>query len=168
MLVSTIYDKVDVIVDSRDLSVSEHIRVGGSWEAKNLRTVARLVKKGDTVLNVGSHVGLEAMVLGRIVGDSGKLFIFEPYSVSHNMVLKNVYLNKLSKITTVYNVGAGNKYSIGYIYVNYDNTGASIIFTDETIAKAPEKTELVEVDLVDNVLPSDAVIDFALLDAERF
>jgi len=168
LLVSTKYDKVDVIVDVQDGLISRYIREGGTWEPKNLRAIARFVKKGDTVLNIGSHVGLEAMVLGKIIGDSGKLFIFEPYSVSYNMVLKNAHLNRLGKISTVYNVGASNKYATGYISVNYGNTAASAIFTDETIAKAPVNTELVEVDLVDDVLPSEAVIDFALIDVERF
>jgi hypothetical protein len=46
------------------------------------------------------------------------------------MVLKNVYLNSLANIATVYNVGASNKYSKGYIQVNNMNTGGSEIFTD--------------------------------------
>lgn len=49
--------------------------------------------------------------MGRIAGPKGKLFIFEPYSVSYNMVLKNVYLNGLGDMATVYNVGASDHYA---------------------------------------------------------
>ncbi len=83
------------------------------------------------------------------------------------MVLKNIYLNQLGDIATVYNVGASNQYSSGYINVNLANTGGSEIFTNESIARAPSKVQLVQVDLVDDVLPEDAVIDFALVDVER-
>lgn len=95
-----------------------------------LRTMARFVKKGDTILNLGSHIGLESVVMGKIIGSKGKLFIFQPYSVSYNMVLKNIYLNQLGDIATVYNVGASNQYSSGYINVNLANTGGSEIFTN--------------------------------------
>ena len=54
----------------------------------------------------------------------------EPFSITHNMVLKNVYFNGLGDITTVYKVGASNKYSKGYIAVSNSNTGGSEIFTD--------------------------------------
>ena len=46
------------------------------------------------------------------------------------MVLKNIYFNGLGDITTVYNVGASNKYSKGFISVSTSNTGGSEIFTD--------------------------------------
>jgi hypothetical protein len=37
--------------------------------------MARFVKQGDTIINIGSHVGLEALVLGKIIGNNGRLFI---------------------------------------------------------------------------------------------
>lgn len=80
--------------------------------------MARFVKEGDTVLNIGSHIGLEAVVMGKIVGGKGRLFMFEPYSVSFSILLKNIYLNELGDIATVYNVGAGNKYDKAYIAVD--------------------------------------------------
>lgn len=58
VLVSTKYDLVDVIVDGKDGVVSRNIKNGGTWEAGNLRTMTRFVKEGDTVLNLGSHIGL--------------------------------------------------------------------------------------------------------------
>jgi FkbM family methyltransferase len=130
--------------------------------------MTRFVKEGDTVLNIGSHIGLEAMVMGRIIGDEGRLFLFEPYSLTYNIMLKNLHLNRLAHIAKAYNVGAGNAKTKGYISVYMDNTGGSEIFTNESIAKGDRKTEEVWVDLVDDVLPADAVIDFALIDVERF
>ena len=37
--------------------------------------MARFVGKNSTFLNVGSHIGVEAVVLGKILGDNGKMFI---------------------------------------------------------------------------------------------
>ena len=92
--------------------------------------MARFVKEGDSFLNVGSHVGLEAAVIGKIVGNtSGKLYIFEPFSLSYNIMLKNVYLNNLEDIAHTYNLGGSDKKSKGYLAVSKANTGGSEIFS---------------------------------------
>ncbi len=54
-----------------------------------------------------------------------------------------MYLNKLAGIATVYNVGASDRYTTGYITVNLKNTGGSVIYTNESIAAAPVRSELV-------------------------
>ena len=57
-LVPAIYDHVDVFVDTVDITVSRSITNTGSWGPRNLRTFARFVSPGNTVLNLGSHIGL--------------------------------------------------------------------------------------------------------------
>ncbi len=56
-LVSTLYN-FDLIVDKMDGTVSQIIRNSGTWEPSNIRTMARFVKQGSTIINIGSHVGL--------------------------------------------------------------------------------------------------------------
>lgn len=46
--------------------------------------------------------------MGKVVGPKGKIFIFEPYSISYRIVRKNVYLNDLEDIVTIFNIGASN------------------------------------------------------------
>lgn len=141
MLVSTVYDHIDLIVDTYDNMVSGVIRATGLWEGRNIRTMARFIKEGQVILNIGSHVGLEAIVFGKIVGASGKLHVIEPYSSSYNMLLKNIYLNNLQHISHVYNVGASNKPGSGFISVSMQNTGGSEIFTKESVKKNNVQTE---------------------------
>lgn len=72
-----------MVVDRKDNYISRLLQTTGAWEPTNMRTFGRFVKKGDVVLNVGAHIGIEAMVYGKIAGSTGKLFIFEPYSISN-------------------------------------------------------------------------------------
>ena len=65
------------------------------------------------------------MTYARISGQTGKLYIFEPYSASFQMIKKNVYLNGLGNITTLYKVAASNKEGKSQIQVRYWNTGGS-------------------------------------------
>mgnify|MGYP001001451969 CR=1 FL=1 len=48
--------------------------------------------------------------------------------------------------------------------VKNSNTAGGNIYTDPTVAQPPQNTEEVYVDLVDNIIPKDAIIDFALID----
>lgn len=59
-------------------------------------------------MNLGSQSGLEAIIMGKIVGPAGRLFIFEPYSFSNMIVTKSVELNDLKNITKIYKVGASD------------------------------------------------------------
>lgn len=70
-------------VDSKDRSVSKTIITSGSWEPENIKIIGHIVKRGDNVLNLGSQSGLEAIIMGKAIGPTGRLFIFEPYSVSN-------------------------------------------------------------------------------------
>lgn len=114
-------------VDSKDYSVSSIIANSGTWQPHYINLIGHIVKKGDNVLNLGSQSGLEAIIMGKIIGETGKLFIFQPYSFSYKLVEKNIQINDLSSITTLYNVGAGEEKSTGVIRVSYSNTGGSEI-----------------------------------------
>jgi len=116
-------------------------------------------------MNVGAHVGLESMVYSRIAGPTGRLFIFEPFSVPYRMLEKNVYINGLRNRTTLYKVAASNKKGKGEILVNYDNIGGSRVQSDGSVKSYPyEYKEDIDIDLVDNVMPEDVKVDFALID----
>ena len=87
--------------------------------------------------------------------------------MSRNLLIKNVHLNELDDITTVYPIGASNRYSKAYIAIDTVNTGASGVFTDLSMARPTTIPEEIIVDLVDNNLPKDAIVDFVLIDVER-
>jgi len=57
--------------------------------------IGRLLSKGMKVLNLGTQGGMEAIVMGKIIGDSGKMYLVEPYSVAYNMLKKNIKMNNL-------------------------------------------------------------------------
>lgn len=67
--------------------------------------------------------------------------MFEPFSVSHNLALKNIYYNGLEDITTSYNVGGGSAYSKGIQVIDMQNTGASRVFTNTANVSASTLNE---------------------------
>ncbi len=84
-----------MVVDPKDNAVSKFIREKGRYDVAQMRFIKGVLKAGDNVINLGSQTGLEAIYMGKLIGPSGKLFIFEPYSVSFTIVRKNMFLNNL-------------------------------------------------------------------------
>lgn len=84
-----------MLVDSTDSIVSETILIRGSWEAQLLYLIAKIVKPGMNILNLGAQLGEEALLMGKLLEGKGKIYVFEPYSVSYRMLVKSVYINDL-------------------------------------------------------------------------
>ena len=59
------------------------------------------MRSGDNVLIAGAHLGLEAVVMGKIVGDSGKVFVLASTQFMYELTKKNINLNQLDKTTSV-------------------------------------------------------------------
>lgn len=57
-----------MIVDLTDQTVSRVIRETGMWQSDIMHLLALFVESGMTVLNVGPQTGLEAIMIGKLVG----------------------------------------------------------------------------------------------------
>lgn len=64
------------------------------------------------------------------------MYIFEPYSVSYKMAVKNIYLNGLESISRIYKVAAGNSKSLMKLWIDSDNTGHSSLVQEKGGEKA--------------------------------
>ena len=63
--------------------------------------------------------------MGKIIGEEGEMFIFEPYSASYRILTKNIYLNGLSSVAKAYRLGAGDERRKMKLWVDSENTGHS-------------------------------------------
>lgn len=96
-------------IDTRDSSVSNIISITGTWEPENINLIGHIVKRGDHILNLGAQTGLQILVMGKIIGPTGQIFAFQPYTVSYNILKKNIEINNLANITTLYKKGASDE-----------------------------------------------------------
>ena len=42
----------------------------------------QVIKKGDIVLDIGSNIGFYAKIISNLIGDTGKVFCFEPDKIN--------------------------------------------------------------------------------------
>jgi FkbM family methyltransferase len=65
----------------------------GSFEPTTANACARLVKPGDTVLDIGANIGAHSLLLSRLVGAGGKVICFEPTDYAFTKLQSNVRAN---------------------------------------------------------------------------
>jgi FkbM family methyltransferase len=56
-------------------------------------------KPGDTVVDVGAHIGLYTLIAAKKVGPSGKVIAIEPDPDNCNLLKRNIELNRLTNVT---------------------------------------------------------------------
>lgn len=71
------------------------------YEPETFRFFRENVTPGNTVLDIGGHIGLFAVTTARLVGESGKVFSFEPTPFTRRVLEAVVELNGLSNIVEV-------------------------------------------------------------------
>ena len=65
-------------VDLRDLSTGSALFSDGVWEEEGTAFVSKILKEGETFVDIGAHMGYYTILAASIVGEKGKVFAFEP------------------------------------------------------------------------------------------
>ena len=122
------------------------------------------LKKGDTVLDVGGHIGIFAIKASREVGDSGSIYTFEPVPTNFALLKKNLELNRLEN-TKAFNVAVSDKNNENVTFhINDFNTGmGSINFEDGS-----SKSIVVQTITLDDFVKEHSInlINFMKIDVE--
>jgi len=106
------YKALDVITLGRGVARdigAETIRFPARWsryyeadyEPETFRFFRANLKRGNTVLDIGGHIGLFAVVTARLVGPEGRVFSFEPTPFTRSVLQEVVDLNDCSAIVEV-------------------------------------------------------------------
>lgn len=63
------------------------------------RFINSYLRQGDIFIDVGANIGLFTLIASRRVGESGKVFAFEPCAKTHGRLVRNVGLNRMNNVT---------------------------------------------------------------------
>jgi FkbM family methyltransferase len=74
--------------------------VRGTYGGDEADMLARLIKPGDVVFDVGAHVGYYSMLASHIVG-RGRVFSFEPLPLNLKYLNQHVRANRLSNVEVI-------------------------------------------------------------------
>ena len=117
------------------------IRFKKSFEYQTLELFVSFLKEGDVVIDVGANVGLFSLLGSKYIGNTGKIYSFEPTLDTYEIFNENIKLNTIENIFPL-RIPLADK-SIPIIMVNPDKKGGEYLDALNRIQRV-EKDEQVE------------------------
>ena len=95
-LVYTQADEGRFLLLRKDIGISRTILTTGSWAVDDVALFRKIVKPGQTVLDIGANLGHHSVVFSRLVGPAGRVYSFEPQNIMLQLLGANLALNGCS------------------------------------------------------------------------
>lgn len=80
-------------VDDAKDCVKDEIKAGHIWEPYIINLIAKYVAPGDTVVDIGAHMGTITLAMSNLVGPEGKVYSFEGERQFFRELVYNVCVN---------------------------------------------------------------------------
>lgn len=141
-----------------DINDDLKLSTDGMHERFETSLFKKFVKKGGTVLDIGADIGYYTLLTGKLVGENGKVFAFEPDPSDFNLLKKNIAVNGYKNITPV-NKAVSNRSgkaqfsltisSIGNVYTDIEEKLITVdtITLDEFFKDYSGKIDLIKMDI---------------------
>ena len=124
--------------------VARSIFYGHDWEPEETNLLRSVTPVGGTFIDVGANIGYFTLLASRWVGPSGRVYAFEPVSVTYARLRRNLALNPTDNVTAV-NEGASSSPGTAAIALE-DDAGHSHLLAGEAKANRQETITLTTVD----------------------
>ena len=89
-----------MLADPRDKVITPWLKKG-VWEPIETALFRSEIHPGDVVVDVGANVGYFTLIAAQLVGDTGKVWAFEPDPDAFELLRRNVELNGYKNVTLV-------------------------------------------------------------------
>lgn len=147
-------------VHPKDMGVTFELASTGDYEPLTLTTLLPKIYHGDTIVDIGAHVGLYTVHLSNMVGNVGKVIAFEPYPENVKLLKQNVEENNCSNVEIV-PAAIRDVSGLSELRISNYNTGDHSFF-----GTGNRKTISVPCTTLDNYLPEGTRVDAIKLDVQ--
>ena len=83
---------------SNDNVISNSIATSGFWGSDQIEAFRHHVRPGDCAIDIGANLGHHSVVLGQLVGPTGRVLAFEPQKRVFRLLMGNLALNGLDHV----------------------------------------------------------------------
>lgn len=162
LVLSRILGRHKIFLRSADRGFACHVMLDGFWEMWLTQFLARHVKPGMTVVDVGANFGYFTLLLGDAVGEGGHVIAVEPNPDAAALLQETVLLNGHGQRTRVVPHALGATVGHGWLYSPHgEPKNASLvareglpggrtidiaILTLDEVALPSKKVDLVKID----------------------
>lgn len=152
-------------VSTSDEGFGANVLLDGYWESWLTRFMARTVRPGATVVDVGANYGYYSLLLADLAGPDGRVHAVEPNPDAAALLSRSLALNGFSGRSVVEQVALGAAEGEATLFVPDGEPKNAALAAGEEIER-PGKRCLVRVRSLDEMIGPDARIDFIKIDAE--
>jgi len=125
-----------VYIDKDDRVVSLELLFSKNWEEYERKLFQDAIKPGNTVVDIGAHIGTYTLVAARKVGPTGKVYAFEPLPKNFSLLKKNIEVNGYQNVVLI-NKAVSDKNGTAKLFLsNENNNGDQRIFNTSDYRKA--------------------------------
>jgi len=103
-----------------EVELCSYLLLHGVWEEHETALFKQLVKKGMVVVDLGAYIGYYTLIAAKIVGETGKVFAFEPEPHNYDLLVKNIEVNGYKNVIPVQKA-VSNKTGTTYLALNPEN-----------------------------------------------
>ncbi|HEX8654421.1 MAG TPA: FkbM family methyltransferase [Allosphingosinicella sp.] len=154
-------------VSTADVGFGANVLLDGYWESWLTQFVARTVRRGGVVVDVGANFGYYSLLLADLVGPEGRVYAVEPAPDTAALLRRSIGLNGFAGRTNVCEVaaGAGDGSAATLFEPAGEPKNAALVAAAPADAAAG-RSHQVAVRTLDSLLGDERRIDFVKIDAE--
>jgi FkbM family methyltransferase len=162
-----ILGRYKIYCDTNDITICAHLLLEGYWEAWLSQFMARVVKPGWTVADVGANYGYYTLLFADLVGPEGRVVAVEPNPEAAELLGRSVFLNGFGARTTIHEVAAGAADGgTARLLVPRRMTGGAAVAEVASLSLPDIVQHDVPLRSLDSLLGSEARLDFLKIDVE--
>lgn len=121
----------------------------------------RELKSGNVVLEIGSHVGYYTLLMASLVGNSGRVYAFEPDKTNYGLLFKNLQINNVKNVVAE-NKAVADKKGKMFFMKSSDSQRGKLKPSIRGRLLLPK----IDVVSIDNYLKNNKQVDLAKIDVE--
>jgi len=95
-----------IFLDAADIGITPHIALTGFWEAPVERLLRRLLRPGQTVIEIGANMGYHTLAMADAIGPTGHLHAFEAHPRTAALLAATITVNGLDPRVTLHAMAA--------------------------------------------------------------
>lgn len=153
------YRGLQLALNPLDPVVSGALRFG-LYENGEVRFFERILRPGQTVVDVGANIGLYTALAARAVGSAGRVIALEPEPETYGFLQQTIAANGFSNVEP-HRIAASANPGSARLYRNPDNRGDSRLYDDPLL----RDSVAIETTTLDAILDSRPV-DLLKIDAQ--
>jgi len=92
-----------IYVDTRSVDIGSHLMFGGKWEPNYTGAFERLLRPGNTVVDIGANHGVYALLAAARVAPNGHVYAFEASQDFCELIRASISVNGLDRLITLEN-----------------------------------------------------------------